>query len=125
MSKHLHLRLISLRMVEVERVMMHMPNDKSLGWDGLTNEFFKHYVLKLKGPLACLFQQVWSYSYMSSSWIIGLIKLLPKLPSPTSFRQWKPISLMGGLYKVFRKVIAGRLQKVLPKIVHKSQYGFI
>ena len=62
---------------------------------------------------------------MPSSWKFGLIKLLPKVPSPTSFSRWRPISLMGGLYKVFRKVIAGRLQKVLPKIVHKSQYGFI
>ena len=32
---------------------------------------------------------------------------------------------MVGLYKVFTKVIANRLQKVLPKIVYKRQYGFI
>ena len=35
---------------EVEHVMSHLANDKSPGWDGLTHELFKKYVIKLKGP---------------------------------------------------------------------------
>ena len=34
----------------VEYVMLHLANDKRHGWDGLTNELFKKYVTKLKGP---------------------------------------------------------------------------
>jgi hypothetical protein len=56
---------------------------------------------------------------------IGLIKLIPKVASPTSFGQWRPISLMGGLYKIFTKVIVNRLQKVLPSIVHQMQYDLL
>ena len=34
------------------------------------------------------------------------------------------ISLMGGMYKIFAKVMANRLHKSLPSIIHNSQYGF-
>ena len=98
-----------IREEEVESVLSHLANDKSPGWDGITNEFFKSFVQDLKGPLTTIFQEVWSSGNMPNSWKIGLIKLIPKVASPTSFGQWRPISLMGGLYKIFTKVIANRL----------------
>ena len=110
---------------EVQIVISKLPNGKSPGWDGITNEFFKMYASLLVEPLTIMFQEVWSSGIMPATWKIGLIKLLPKVPSPSSFSQWRPISLMGGIYKIFAKVIANRLQRYLPKIVHKSQYGFI
>ena len=60
-------------------------------------------VLKLKGPFTDLFQKVWISVEMFHSWKIGLIKLLPKVPSPSSFAQWRPISLMGGNVQDFCK----------------------
>ena len=59
---------------------------------------------------------------MRQVWKVGLIKLVS---SPESFNQWRPISLMGGLYKIFTKVLTNRLQKYLPKLIHLAQYGFI
>ncbi|MCO5604354.1 hypothetical protein L7F22_058519 [Adiantum nelumboides] len=38
---------------------------------------------------------------------------------------WRPISLMGCLYKTFLKVLANRLHKILPDLIHPAQYGFI
>ena len=32
---------------------------------------------------------------------------------------------MGGMYKIFAKVMPNRLHKVLPSIIHNSQYGFL
>ena len=57
---------------------------------------------------------------MPQAWKVGLIKLVPKVASPESFHQWRPISLMGGLYKIFTKVLANRLQKYLPKLIHPA-----
>ena len=62
---------------------------------------------------------------MPNSWKIGLVKLIPKVASPMSFAQWRPILLMGGMYRIFAKVIANRLQKALSFVVHPMQYGFI
>ena len=63
---------------------------------------------------------------MPDSWKIVLVKLIPKVASPMSFAQWRPIPLTCGMYKIFVKVIANRLQKVLTSfVVHPMQYGFI
>ena len=110
---------------EVEYVLSHLASDKSPGWDGITNEFFKSFLHELKAPLTMIFQEIWSSGKMPDSWKVGLVKLIPKVASPTSFAQWRPISLMGGMYKIFAKVIANRLQKVLSSMVHPMQYGFI
>ena len=103
----------------------HLTVDKSTGWDGITNEFFKAFVPELKAPLTMIFQEVWSFGKMHDSWKVGLFKLIPKVASPIYFDQWKPISLMGGMYKIFEKVIANRLQKVLSSVIHPSSMGLL
>ena len=95
-----------------------------MGWDGITNEFFKVFVPELKAPLTMIFQEVWSSGKMPDSWKFGLVTLIPKFASPMTFAQWRPISLMGGMYKIIAKVIANSLQKVLSYVVHSMQYGF-
>ncbi|MCO5594133.1 hypothetical protein L7F22_048154 [Adiantum nelumboides] len=63
---------------EVEAVRLHLPKNKSPGWDGLTNELFSTYANDLKQPITSLCQQVWVSGSMPTSWKIGLVKLLPK-----------------------------------------------
>ena len=41
--------------VEVENVLLHLPNGKSLGWDGITNKVFKKYACILKSPFTQMF----------------------------------------------------------------------
>ena len=47
-----------------------------------------------------------------------VVKLVPKVVSLMSFARWRPISLMNGLYKIFPKGTANRLQKVLSYVAH-------
>ena len=62
---------------------------------------------------------------MPKSWKAGVSKLIPKVPSPETFHQWRPILLMGGLYKVFAKTLLNMLKKFFPQFIYPSQYGFI
>ena len=104
----------------VEKILLHLPNGKSPSWDGITNEVFKKYTCMLNSPFTQMFQQCWDSGFMSKNWKVGLIKFIPKVPSPESFHQWRPISLMGGLYKVFAKTLSNRLKKFLPQFIHPS-----
>ena len=56
--------------------------ESGMGWDGITNEFFKVFVPELKAPLTMIFQEVWSSGKMPDSWKVGLVKLIPKVASP-------------------------------------------
>jgi len=52
------------------------------------------------------------------------ITLIPKVPSPENLGDYRPISLLNSC-KLLTKLLADRLQRVLLKIIHQNQYGFI
>jgi retron-type reverse transcriptase len=54
-----------------------------------------------------------------------LITLIPKIKSPSSANDFRPISLLNSVIKILTKLLANRLQKVILKLVHKNQYGFL
>jgi retron-type reverse transcriptase len=56
---------------------------------------------------------------------MGHITLIPKVPSPKGMGDYRPINLLNCVLKLITKLLADRLQKVVLKIVHKNQYGFL
>ena len=110
---------------EVDTISRRLPSGKSPSWDGFTNEVFKRYLNILKGAFTLMFTTLLGFfSCMPQAWKVGLIKLVPTVASPESFHQWKPISLMEGLYNIFTKVLTNRLQKYLPKLIHPAQWFY-
>ena len=53
------------------------------------------------------------------------ISLIPKKSDATEVRDFRPISLIGGVYKIIAKVLANRLKMVLGDIVHESRNAFV
>ena len=55
----------------------------------------------------------------------SFIALTPKKGGEIGMRDFGPISLIGSIYKILAKVLARRLQKVLPSIISKEQGAFV
>lgn len=53
------------------------------------------------------------------------VTLIPKVKSPLSLKEFRPISLLGSIYKILSKVLAGRLFKVMNPLISKSQSAFL
>ena len=51
--------------------------------------------------------------------------LIPKNPGAEDLRDFRMISLVGGLYKLLAKVLANRLKKVVGKVVSSAQNAFV
>ena len=63
---------------------------------------------------------------MSISQRRGVIPLVPKEDSGLSdLSNWRPITLLNLDYKIASKVIAKRIEKFLPRIIHPDQTGFV
>jgi hypothetical protein len=53
------------------------------------------------------------------------ITLIPKKDDASKVNDYRPISLLNSSIKILTKILANRLQSVLPSLLHKNQYGFI
>jgi hypothetical protein len=51
--------------------------------------------------------------------------LIPKKTGAVDVRDFRPISLVGGIYKIISKVLANRFKSVLGKIISNTQNAFI
>jgi len=55
----------------------------------------------------------------------GLITMIPKTGDRSKLRNWRPITLLGSVYKILAKALAGRLQTFFPGIIRPNQTGFV
>jgi ribosome biogenesis protein Tsr3 len=55
----------------------------------------------------------------------SFITLVPKKDDACIVADYRSISLLNCSFKIITKILANRLQRVLPSLIHKNQYGFI
>ena len=53
------------------------------------------------------------------------IVLIPKKGCTDDLKDFRPISLVGSLYKILAKVLANRLKKVVGNVISNSQHAFV
>ena len=54
-----------------------------------------------------------------------LLVLVPNKGSAKDLEDFRPISLVGNRYKLFAKVFANRIKKVMDKVISESQNSFV
>ena len=100
--------------------------NKSPGEDGFTIEFYKYFVGLLGEDLVACFNAAYDANELSISQRRGVITLILKEDgSLLELSNWRPITLLNVDCKVATKVIAKRIESLLPKLVHSDQTGFI
>jgi hypothetical protein len=52
------------------------------------------------------------------------LTLIPKFPGAVGPKDFRPINLVGSIYKIIAKNLANMLKMVLEKIISKSQNAF-
>ena len=111
---------------EVWHALNGFQNDKTPGNDGFTKEFYETFFDPLGNALLESFNAGFENGQLSVSQKRGIISLIPKDENNlTTLSNWRPITLLNVDYKILAKVIAKRIEPVLPKLIHSNQTGFI
>nr|GEU38332.1 putative RNA-directed DNA polymerase, eukaryota, reverse transcriptase zinc-binding domain protein [Tanacetum cinerariifolium] len=110
---------------ELKRAVWDCGTDKSPGPDGFTFGFFCHFWSTIK---ADVFEAV-KYFFTNGDILKGcnssFIALIPKIPDVNIVKDFRPISLIGSVYKIIAKILSNRLVGVLGDIVNVVQSAFI
>jgi hypothetical protein len=110
---------------EVVEVIELSDGNKSPGPDGFNFSFFKKFWGLLEKEIMCLFAEFHDSAKLPSCFFSYFITLIPKVLNPHQLCEFRPISLLGSLYKLLSKVLARRLGKVMNSIISKNQSAFI
>ncbi|MCH99194.1 LINE-1 reverse transcriptase like, partial [Trifolium medium] len=110
---------------EIEEAVKGCDGNKSPGPDGFNFAFLKKFWGMLKGDIRIMFDQFHGNSCFPKSFLSYFVTLIPKVNSPSSISDFRPISLLGCLYKLIAKVLAKRLAKVIDLVIASNQSAFI
>jgi hypothetical protein len=110
---------------DVKKVVSAMNGDKAPGPDGFSMAFFQACWDVVRVDIMKVFDEVHARGLFEKSLNASFISLIPKVPGANSIKDFRPISLVGGIYKIIAKVLANKLKLVLEKAISKSQSAFI
>lgn len=112
-------------MEEIQNVIWCCGSEKAPGPDGYTFKFFKKYWEVLKDDFfrfVKFFEVSGSFNKGCSS---SFVSLIPKVNDPISLREYRPINLIGSLYKVISKLLSLRLKLVMDIIINPEQSTYV
>ena len=102
-----------------------IKSNKASGPDGFNSGFFIK-CWDIVGELFCQdMKSFFDTSNLHRNINSTLIALIPKTRMPSTMNEFRPISLCTTVYKCITKILAARLQVVLPHIVDKEHSTFI
>jgi hypothetical protein len=112
---------------EVWEVVRDLNGDKAPGLDGFTMAFFffQQCWCVVKEDIIAVFKEFNSRRKFQKSINATFVSLIPKKAGALEVKDFKPISLMGEVYKIHSNVIANKLKLVLGKLISNSQNAFI
>ena len=110
---------------EIYAALMGMNGDKAPGSDGFTVAFWQSCWEIVKEDILGLFKEFHEQNSFIKSLNHTFLVLLPKKGGVEDLGDYRPISLLGGLYKLLAKVLANRLKKVIGKVISPDQNVFI
>jgi hypothetical protein len=110
---------------EVKEVVWDCDSYKSPGPDGINFGFYKDFWENLRGDVMRFVSEFHRNGKLAKGINSTFIALIPKIDNPQRLNDFRPISLVGSLYKILAKVLANRLRLVIGSVVSESQTAFV
>ena len=110
---------------EANKAVNLMKCNKSPGPDGIIVEFYKCFWNIIGGDLLQIYDNSFKNEELPYTQYMAIITLLYKKGQREDITNWRPISLLNVDVKILSKILAERLKRVLPELIHVDQRGCI
>lgn len=112
-------------MDEIWRVVKESNGNKAPGPNGFNMGCIQKCWKVMKEDVFHFLQEFHSNGRLVKGLNSSFIALIPKVASPSSLGEFRPINLLNLVYKILSKVLSRRLSLVLPNIISEVQSAFI
>ena len=109
---------------ELEKALGALKCGKAGGKNGLLPELVKHVGTVFEEKMQELFEEVWKAEEVPKDWVDAVIVAIPKKGDLAVCDNWRGISLLDVIGKVFARILQQRLQSVADVELTESQCGF-
>ena len=110
---------------EVHSTLMDMNGDKAPGLGGFTVAFWQYCWEFVKEEVLEMFKEFHGQNAFLKSLNNTFLVLLSKKGRAEELGDFRPINLLGGLYKLLAKVLANRIKNVIGRVVSLDQNTFV
>jgi hypothetical protein len=110
---------------EVFKVIKGMNRDKAPSPNGFSMAFFQDCWDAIKADIMGIFSNFHARSKFEKSLNATFIAQIPKKSGALDLKDFCPISLVNGVYKIIAKVLANRMWRIVEKIISKPQNAFV
>ena len=110
---------------EIKNAVWACGIDKAPGFDGFNFRFIREMWEVLKEEIFDtvieFFRDGGSLRHLNVTWVT----LIPKKENPTAIEDYRPISMVGCIYKIIAKILSSRLKNVIAPLIDESQHAFV
>jgi endonuclease/exonuclease/phosphatase family metal-dependent hydrolase len=124
LTRHYTDDIPDISLYEIRMALKQLKNSKAPGEDGITAELLKAGGKPILTALQKLFDTVLLEGRTPKAWNRGEVVLFFKKGDNTLLKNYRPISLLSHVYKLFSRVITNRLARRLDDFQPPEQAGF-
>ena len=110
---------------EVKKAVWACGIDKAPGFDGFNFKFIREMWEVIKDEIYEFVMEIFvdgcTMRHVNVTWVT----LIPKVENPMSIEDYRPISMVGALYKTISKILSFRLKEVIAPLIDESQNAFV
>ena len=117
--------LLKISKAELFKALDKIKENKSCGLDGISGKLLKKIVNLEPETFLNAFNDCYlNGSQLDKSLKTAYIRLIPKGGDPTNLKNWRPITLISNLNKLYCKIIYNRIEKIVDNLLGPSQYAY-
>ena len=109
---------------EVRQAIWDCGSDRCPGPDGFNFKFIKKFWQLFKPDVLRFLDEFHANGVFPRGCNASFLALIPKVSDPHLLNDYRPISLIGCMYKIVAKLLVKRMKKVMPSIINEAQSAF-